>query len=188
MAIPNIPEIWRAIPDFPDYEISNFGGVRRAVDCVRTYFRLGQPRTRTQYKAGKILRPKIGKLKYPRLTLWRLGIPKGTEVYIHILVCTAFHGPAPSPRHQVAHWDGDRRNIRSDNLRWATPKENSMDTIRHGRGGRGKHSGRKLSPPKVKIIKQLLRAGVSHSNIALQFGVCRENITHINNRRTWVRV
>jgi hypothetical protein len=36
-------------------------------------------------------------------------------------VAEAFIGPQPSPRHQVAHYDGVRDNNHYSNLRWATP-------------------------------------------------------------------
>lgn len=29
---------------------------------------------------------------------------------VHRLICSAFHGPAPSPSHQVRHLDGTRTN------------------------------------------------------------------------------
>lgn len=51
--------------------------------------------------------------------------------WFHILVCTAFHGPRPSPRHQVDHINRDRFDNRPENLRWVTPHENSMNSIRH---------------------------------------------------------
>ena len=51
--------------------------------------------------------------------------------WFHILVCTAFHGPRPSPRHQVDHINRDRFDNRPENLRWVTPHENCMNSIRH---------------------------------------------------------
>src|SRR3982751_5117101 len=48
-------------------------------------------------------------------------------VRVHRMVAEAFHGPAPTPKHEVAHWDGDPANNRAANLRWATSKENKAD-------------------------------------------------------------
>jgi hypothetical protein len=53
--------------------------------------------------------------------------------HLHRLVCEAYHGPAPSPIHHAAHWDGDKENNSASNLRWATPQENEADKVRHGR-------------------------------------------------------
>jgi hypothetical protein len=48
---------------------------------------------------------------------------------VHRLVCDAFHGAPPSPRHQPDHINGDRKDNRPSNLEWVTPKEN----VRRGR-------------------------------------------------------
>lgn len=53
------------------------------------------------------------------------------HLWFHILVCTAFHGPRPSPRHQVDHINRDRWDNRPENLRWVTPHENQMNSIQH---------------------------------------------------------
>lgn len=49
----------------------------------------------------------------------------------HFLVCLAWHGPRPSPRHQVDHIDRDRWNNRASNLRWVTPRENQLNGKNH---------------------------------------------------------
>lgn len=51
--------------------------------------------------------------------------------FVHILVCTAFHGPRPTPKHQVDHINRDRFDNRPENLRWVTCRENHMNSIRH---------------------------------------------------------
>ena len=40
------------------------------------------------------------------------------------LVCLAFHGPPPSPRHEVMHRDENSLNNRPANLAWGTRREN----------------------------------------------------------------
>jgi hypothetical protein len=42
---------------------------------------------------------------------------------LHRLVCTAWHGPPPTPEHRVTHKDSDPSNSQPDNLEWATPGE-----------------------------------------------------------------
>lgn len=58
-----------------------------------------------------------------------LGKRKFKNYFVHILVCTAFHGPRPSPRHQVDHINRDRWDNRPENLRWVTPHENYLNSI-----------------------------------------------------------
>lgn len=62
---------------------------------------------------------------------------------VHSLVCEAFHGPRPIG-YETAHGDGVRTNNRPDNLRWATPKENSADMVRHGTSPVGERNPRAL--------------------------------------------
>ena len=56
---------------------------------------------------------------------------------VHSLVATAFHGLRPTPTHQAAHENGNPGDNRSGNLRWATPKENQGDRLKHGTASRG---------------------------------------------------
>lgn len=52
---------------------------------------------------------------------------------VHRLVCTAYHGPAPTPDHVVNHKDYNRTNNTPENLEWTTHSYNST----HGVQNRG---------------------------------------------------
>lgn len=49
-----------------------------------------------------------------------------SQVRIHRIVATAFHGEPPTPEHVVDHIDTNRRNNRPENLRWLTRLENAL--------------------------------------------------------------
>lgn len=188
MASDIINEEWRIVTRFPNYEVSNFGHVRRAVDCYGTY--KGKKRKSPRFFAGRIISSTSLQSRHLTVKLWRDGDKRGTTEYVHILVCEAFLGPKPSSRHLAAHWNGDPSDNNVENLRWATPSENNEDTIRHGRSniGRRVDTSKKLSKNDIPTIRELLREGVSHSRISTKFGCTRENITHIANGRSWAGI
>lgn len=108
---------WRTLDWLPLWEISDEGQVRRLVSSRRV-------------NAGFIATQFLVR-GYPKVTLTVEKCRKRC-VFVHRLVCEAYHGPAPSESHQVAHFDGVKTNNRASNLRWATPQENQDDRIRHG--------------------------------------------------------
>lgn len=159
-------EIWLPIAGYPSYEVSNLGRVRG----LRNRWGL--------LPVPRILKAMPANNGYPRVTLVERGCsPK--YVNVHVLVCMAFHGPAPSPDHEVAHGDGNRTNCRWDNLRWATNGENHLDRKMHGR------SGKKFAPPDVLVIRIRLADGESCRKIATSIGVAYSTINRIANGRTW---
>lgn len=64
-----------------------------------------------------------GKAKY----YWRVELGKGVKLYVHCLVCLAWHGPAPFERAQVRHLDGDTFHNKPDNLAWGSQADNERD-------------------------------------------------------------
>jgi len=49
-----------------------------------------------------------------------------SDVRIHRIVATAFHGEPPNPQYVIDHIDTNRRNNRAENLRWVTRLENVL--------------------------------------------------------------
>jgi len=156
---------WRSVDGFSLYEVSNTGLVRRARPSHRNPV-TGQP-----------LRPRALKRGHMYVNLrGDNGVTK--SVYVHRAVAFAFLGPPPSPIHQVAHWDGDATNNNVANLRWATPKENSADSVRLGRSGRarGERAGMARltnaqaveirNTPNIGCREWGRRLGVSHNVIS----------------------
>lgn len=173
-----IPEIWKPIIDYPGYEASSTGRIR-SVD--RTVITIRGP---WRYR-GKILRQTFNR------RLGRFAISFGdqtTTMYVHQLVCAAFHGPRPSPSHDVAHYDGNCQNNRPDNLRWATRKENCADTARHGRTHRPQgevHPRAKLTEGDVRNIRRLRQAGETQVYLARAFAISRWQLRKIISGESW---
>lgn len=143
--------------------------------------------------SGRVLKPgTIPPLGYQQILIYldtgRVGRLTRT---VHPLICEAFHGPKPTPKHHAAHWDGNPRNNNADNLRWATAKENIADKIRHGRVTRtsGETNGMsRLTAAAVADIRLRAAAGVPQPVLAAEYGVKQPTISNIVTRKTWFHV
>ena len=104
-------EIWKSIPNFPGYQVSNLGRVwSEKTKRVR--------KAHTQQKG-----------------YWHIVLSyknKTKTIRLNRLVLEVFVGPAPTEKHHAAHKDGDKNNNTVFNLYWATPQENVNDRKRHG--------------------------------------------------------
>lgn len=103
-------EIWRRIPGFPKYEISNLGGFASYATGYR------KPKKACVTKAG-----------YYRIEL-RNDVFKHKIVGLHRAVAWAFI-PNPHNKPHINHIDGNPRNNRVENLEWCTPKENVYHAV-----------------------------------------------------------
>ena len=104
MEMKEMNEIWKAIEDYPNYEVSNLGNVRNK-------------------KTKRVLRP--AKLNTGYL---QVRIKDSTGVYrgrnIHRLAMITFNPVENMDDLQVDHIDFNRQNNCLENLRWLTPTEN----------------------------------------------------------------
>jgi hypothetical protein len=160
-------ERWREVAGFPAYEVSDCGRVRRR--DTQSLLALG-------VRNGYVV-----------VCLWRDNKRKGFSV--HRLVALAFIGEPPSARHDVAHWDGNRANNCSANLRWATRSENQLDSVRLGTHGGFRQRGERhpraiLTADQVNEVRQLWPT-LSFSRIAERFGVSRSAVRGILNGSNW---
>lgn len=159
-------EQWRTIKDYPEYSVSDHGRIKRA---------------------GKILKTLRHTFGYPMVGLCRLGIK--TKFLVHRLVAEAFLPPPDPERTQVAHNDGNPLNSHVSNLRWATYSENNRDKRLHGTQLYGsKVPNAVLHEDDVKRIRDLSARGVTGTDLADDFGVCKQTISFIINRQTWKHV
>lgn len=178
-------EEWKAVLEFEGiYEVSSMGRVR-ALDRVMTSGRWGKCA-----RKGSIIKPKLR--KDGRLTV---GLRKnGTRVFrfVHRLVCEAFHGPRPSPRHVVAHFpDRDPTNNIPSNLRWATHLENSADRRVHDTTPTGERNYfARLTEADVLEIRRLYKRGKprhpgNQQALSERFGVVPAYIQMVANGQAW---
>lgn len=149
---------WKVIPTYPNYEVSNFGNVRRVGS--------------TKLLA---LSTKRGTHPYQRAHLCQDG--KARYILVHRLVLEAFIGPCPKG-YQCLHLDNNPRNNRLDNLRWGTPKENHSTINRKGE----RNPRAKLSAENIAYIRSYTGPLI---DLVDQFNVSYKHITHIRSNITW---
>lgn len=102
-------EIWKDIKGYEDiYQISNLGRVKNT-------------------KRNTCLKPRIGKLGYCRVALYKNKNPK--HILIHRIVANHFIENTYN-KETVNHKDGNKQNNNVNNLEWATKSENSLHSFR----------------------------------------------------------
>lgn len=163
------PIEWRSCEEYPSYEISSSGQVRRVSD-------------------GLIMQQKMGKDGYCLIGLTK--DKKQTWGSVHRLVAKAFLGPPPTPKHEAAHNDGTRTNNEESNLRWATRADNFADKRIHGTAMIGEiNPASKLTEAAVMQIRALYKPGVvTQRELGVLFGVSKVAIRYVINRKTWSHV
>ena len=83
----------------------------------------------------------------------------------------------------VLHHCDNRGCLNPEHLFLGTQKDNMQDAAIKGRTMRGeRHTSCRLTANKVLLIRRDTR---SHEQIASDFGVVRQTVTDIKNRRTW---
>ena len=130
----------------------------------------------------------LGDAGYPFVSI--IGEPGGRSRAVHVLICGAFHGPKPSPIHEVRHLDGSRDNNVPFNLAWGTPSENEADKRRHGRSAIGeKHGAAKLTEEAVRILRIAIPRGLwNPSDAAKVFNVDPSVIRAAVSGKNWKHV
>lgn len=166
---------WRSIPDWPEYQVSAAGAVRRVGSANGA-------------RVGLILRQlRNKKTGYFSVCLSRHS--RQVRIDVHRLVAMTFLGPRPSVRHLVAHNDGSRINNHVGNLRWATQSENLLDCRNHGTaliGSRNPMS--RLDDVDVKSIRRMKENGIPRAVIAEGFGLHKRSVFRILAGDNWGHV
>ena len=105
----NLKMIWKPVPGFENYEISEKGDLRKGSKMLRPERVVGSGRKRfCLSKGGRQYRFKAAQL-----------------------VAMAFIGPKPFRRAEVCHHDGFEHNDHFSNLRWDSRLGNVADAVQH---------------------------------------------------------
>lgn len=167
-------EIWRKIPNFSTYEVSNFGRVRSWNKLVN-YEPL-------------IMRTKVDKGGYVTISTMYNDFGQVKTTKVHRLVAITFI-PNPDNKPQVNHIDGNKTNNCVENLEWVTHKENFIHATSNGLRPIGEEHGRhKLTWDDVNYIRSVYIKGsnVFGTNaLAKTFGVTPRLITLIMRNEIW---
>lgn len=158
-------EIWVPVAGYEGlYEVSDHGRVRN-------------------FKTQKPLNPNIGMNGYCRVNLYKDKI--GKMFLVQHIVATAFIGKRPDGFY-CCHNDGVRTNNHIRNLRWDSPKSNSLDREAHGTVNRGERQGiSKLTLDGVLEIKKRILSGETQRRIAEDFNVSYATICLIGKSKCW---
>lgn len=156
-------EIWKDIPDYEHYQISNLCRIRNII-------------------TGRILRNEIFRGGYLRVTLTKDKTHK--HFSIHRLMYITFIGKIPSHL-QIGHLDGSKNNNHINNLALVTNKENAEHRKIHGTQVYGeKHINSKLTEENVLYIRKN-PDNISMRAMARKFKVSRTAIKYAKISRNW---
>lgn len=105
-------EHWLNVPGWEGiYQVSSLGRVRNT--------------------KGHVLSTYAKKSATPHLSVQLNRDGRQRRYDVHVLVCTAFHGPRPEGM-GVRHRNGNAQDNRPENLCWGTQSENIRDSVAHG--------------------------------------------------------
>lgn len=176
-------EIWKPVVGYEGlYEVSNFGSVRSLPRVVHQKNRHGTHTDR--HWPGQVLTQAVDRTGRLVVTLCDR---KSWRISVHRLVASAFIGPCPAGK-QVAHGDGNPKNNRLSNLRYATPAENQADRILHGTDLRGEdNASSKITEMDVLEIRAMT-GEMPLREIGRLFGIGKSQVFRIVNGTSWAHV
>lgn len=152
-------EEWKAIKDFPLYEVSSDGRIRKAT-------------------TKRIKAPEISKTGYPTIRLSCGKAATGKHFNIHRIVAETFIDN-PNNYPCVNHIDGNKANNNVSNLEWCTYSHNN----KHAYDQKLKKPYQMIITPEQRIdVISLMKAGVRVKDIAKQYHVTESCIYKIRRR------
>lgn len=177
-------EVWKDIPKYKGYyQVSNLGRVKSCSRILKVFNR--HKICDRKYKE-RILKHDINKEGYHKVSLSKNNKIEVYRVSRLVLIC---FDRKPKINEEACHFpDHNKSNNRIDNLKWGTPKENSLHRIKHGTMLYGEKAPMvKLDNNKVKIIRNLSKTK-STKDICSIFNVHKTTIQRIINNKTWKNI
>ena len=111
-----------------------------------------------------------------------------TNIPAHRVAWELANGPIPAGLFVCHHCDV-RACVNPDHLFLGTQADNLQDMANKDRRKGERHSNHKLTDTQVREIRDLYaQGGISHSQLARQFGVNRGTIQFILARKTWTHI
>lgn len=138
-------EVWKTVPNFPNYQVSNYGHVRNQKQIIKAF-----PNNHG----------------YLKVNFWKNHKP--TTKTVHKQVALLFvENPNNYP--EVNHKDGNKLNNRSDNLEWCTRSHNNAHALRSGL--RKNPNPKALTKEQEKEARELYENGVTSEELAEKYKV-----------------
>jgi hypothetical protein len=120
---------------------------------------------------------------YAKVALCRNS--RRSEYLVHRLVAATFIGEIAGGM-DVCHFDGDKLNNSTSNLRIDSRKGNMADQIRMGKTPRGERSGSNKRPPEFILkLREMSAAGMRNADIARSLDVTPQYVTNVLKGRIW---
>ena len=176
----SVQEIWKVIPGFPHYEVSNIGRVRSLARRAPCYPN-GVATTRPIRE--RILKQHPDQRGYFRTKVNLKSIP------VHRLVALAFIGPRLDGM-TVDHVNGNKIDNRPENLEYVTREENSRRGHQNGLMRYDHVSGAKhpLSKLTDENVKEILTSSLNGEELARKFGCTSTVVSRIRSGRIWKHI
>lgn len=166
-------EIWKSIPNFDGYEVSNLGRIRswkRSLNPPVEVSLISNDKYKNYYRVP--LYTKTGRR-------W---------LAVHRAVLLAFVGQ-PKRGQICCHNDGNGKNNKLSNLRWGTIRDNEADKLRHDMVVRGERVGTSfLKNEQIVDIRKRYQQGEKSLSLSKKFGVHRSTIERVVFRKTWAHI
>ena len=176
-------EIFKIIPEFPDYLVSNFGRVKTKSRLLR-YVHAVTKKEHFRKSEERFLKIQFNNLTgYKFCQLYKNN--KMSNKTLHNLVANTFiENQKKLPC--INHIDGNKHNNCVDNLEWCSNEYNHKHATETGLKAKGEQiKSSILNENSVHAIKWFLNKGISHTELSKAFKISRPAITLISLNKTW---